>query len=1575
MKTISNLLRRLKRPSAKPKSKKGASLALVMIIGALLVIWVMCIMPLMATTGNAANKTMDGYLDYLQNRSSIEFCKSELLKMSEKEIPHTFAVIVENGKYRAIPNKVNGATNSPMGEDAPGTDHYTRYVVDTDPDNLDKPTNDADGNKVTAICSVVPTEDYEKFEILITTYNQGVPGMSYRVEFKSEGSLKIYPEAYRNNSALPLSDFVVVDGWYGPFHAWDSSITMGNATSLGFVEHLLQVKDPSETPAGYADTGMYPAVFKNTANTALEPDADNDSFATPIPNPVYSNEKWFMPEAAKNNKYDETEGRIWYETGSDGKFHIWMYDPKASGKKTEITDRCVIYLNSRVCEAKAVPANGTGIFKITIDYSGTDHFPDDDELKYDENKINVLPIAGLVLNSNTSNPNPIDRISDQKHTINPNYAPQHVIKNEIKNAEGVVTGYTYDVVLAYNAARDTEDGLLYGYVNANAENPQIVWSDKLNDNVIRGLSGNPGDAYYFYVCKPASFVNGVFYSKSDVVSAGMLFVPQYISDLKSGSYFIMNSACNAALVANGASVQMDSLRNFESFILATVSNSSDLNAYGWSVSKNGDNTTFMNNSTRTYLSLTGTPNVTFNYRWRPEKHKTGKKESHNCYAVNSYNPCTFNGFDYSISLGSQDKEFQVTNTGIDFTIKRFVSETVTYHKFEGCTYEINNPTYTTNSFTETAVLNLGGNPISASKDSTATVKFATIPRALPEGFTPTTPGVNVSSFPSNKATIEYPTNALNYIREYINNENAIVYANGEVVEGVLNAGVYDIVVSVGGRYARLGTLTVNKTNLANEVPKVTLSGSAAINAESEIQVDVTASGWHTNGGYHYFGFKKTSDSKYNWYAVNDVNYSFTLDYGDYNIFVKESGSNNYNSSGEIPVTFATAAANADKNVVKVTMKDLDTSDYDPGDFKFIVDDEGKVTWYKLPEGLNPKRVHIAFCYKFDYRYGVSTRWSYTCADSKEFNIIFGLGDADFTRTKQYGVTIDGTKYDPPKGDDGKDGINERYVLNIGEAIPIELLNGHVSSMMKGRSLYFMGRGTSIDTYGVPVYLTTDLLVLNSDITGRHADSDLSTYGVWVTPYTTSGNNIPNNTMLFAVNNIKNSSGQVIFNAKKFYTLPPNTNLEALTPSDINPYPQENETLDPKKIYEIGGPTDSRVRNLFRGKVYPEINMDICYASREQLARIISGETIGWTDKGVLNVNSSATNQNYCVPMFVTKTDGNSSFKANRILIAARTPEGDDAFKVDHTLSITARYLSVDAQQIAQGGNCEYFKLYNLGQDKNFIQILSNLLKITNYSSKTLQMDYERSTTITTTGNGNKTMSPQICRYSDGVDLFELPSSAQLMATYTVDEVEGLFTGGLSGLSATVKTVDRYIEIVPSENDTSINISSLLSAQWDVYANYVYFSPRISSISMSSLLESNLRFSSQESGYTTNEYLGLFKSHSADSYAGTLIYFGQDPKGTEYITITLGSDTYQIPRGHFYYLNSEEYGTSIATLAAAIKAEEEGVENPYKATEEELAKIKVYINIETGQLSGAYVDTGLDDNTASSVGGFSGGSVG
>jgi hypothetical protein len=168
-----------------------------MMIGAVLVIWVMCIMPLMTATGTAAYKTQGNYDDYLQSRSAIEFCKSELEKIVEEKIPYTFAVTGDlNGGFQAVA-KWNDTGISVRGE-------YSALV--TSPDSLndrkDYPTSDS----VRAICAVEPNhENPNIYDIVITTYHNCEKGMTYTATFTPKGSLLIHPEAYKQNQEFQIN--------------------------------------------------------------------------------------------------------------------------------------------------------------------------------------------------------------------------------------------------------------------------------------------------------------------------------------------------------------------------------------------------------------------------------------------------------------------------------------------------------------------------------------------------------------------------------------------------------------------------------------------------------------------------------------------------------------------------------------------------------------------------------------------------------------------------------------------------------------------------------------------------------------------------------------------------------------------------------------------------------------------------------------------------------------------------------------------------------------------------------------------------------------------------------------------------------------------------------------------------------------------------------------------------------------------------------------------------------------------------------------------------------------------------
>ena len=177
MKFLKRICSRLNRFLSPQPGKNGSSMAFVMIIGAVLVIWVLAIMPLMVAVGNNSLTLQGSYADYLQSRSAIEFCKGELEKMVETKPPYTFCVVksvAPNGSYTytAIPkwdstNGLNGRYNDFINRDpdAPDIDNINDNV-DTDDIPMDTP----DGKKVVAICAVSQDNNADNaYKITITT--------------------------------------------------------------------------------------------------------------------------------------------------------------------------------------------------------------------------------------------------------------------------------------------------------------------------------------------------------------------------------------------------------------------------------------------------------------------------------------------------------------------------------------------------------------------------------------------------------------------------------------------------------------------------------------------------------------------------------------------------------------------------------------------------------------------------------------------------------------------------------------------------------------------------------------------------------------------------------------------------------------------------------------------------------------------------------------------------------------------------------------------------------------------------------------------------------------------------------------------------------------------------------------------------------------------------------------------------------------------------------------------------------------------------------------------------------------
>lgn len=1466
MKPISQMLQRLRRTFAPRRGKKGSSLALVMMIGAVLVIWVMCIMPLMTTTGTITYQTQGSYDDYLQSRSVIEFCKSELEKIVEERIPYTFAVTgnVTEENFTAVPKyNVTGQTVRP---------EYAALV--NSPDALDDRKDVPSSDEVAAICAVEPSrENPNIYDIIITTYENCEEQMKYTATFTPKGSLMIHPEAYKQNQALPLSDFVVVDGKMGPNTVWNSGITMQTADSLDFTEYFLPWIAPtsSEWSEGYANTGEYPAVFKTTANTASDA---NVNISDPVTEGVLSSdETWIVPQAGTS----QTAGNIWYSV-ADGRISIFMY----TTENVNITGDCTVYFNGVASGDLSVPSHG--IYTVSIDYKGTDYSTEEHLDKYDSEKVNVLPVSGLKLN------NDINLVSTGVHTLNETIKVENIEKVEHKNDQGEVINTTYTVTLT----QPESDDLVYCVTDSKGQN--ITWSES---NVFEGLTNEPGAAYFFYACRPASYVDGVFMADSRVQPAGMIFVPKFAEKLTDGGKYAIFGHLDGTDYALNSSASVDAVSYNNGFL----STCPDV----WTTTGNKDSGWSVKNSSGKNLTITGDAVAKFSNGSR-ELHWI-EWSPHWCNKTK----CELDHFEnISVSLASKGT-FYVSWSGTDFKVFTTLSDEVEYREYI-CDNTSDNREKTATLFdTQDSYLNLDGS-VSASYDETTTVRFMELPPTAPSNIPSPSKSYDIDK------TVVYGTNVLTHVSNAISDAELVtLYANNQEVSGILNAGTYHMVVKVKSgdleTWANLGNLTVTKAALNS----ADITVSAVRNEDDELRIDVSAEGWHNNGGVRYFGYKEPSETNYHWYTSDDQTFAFRLKYGTYQFAVRESGTNNYTG---------TEAACADSVTLDVQFVSSDKININ--DFIYTFDEStGNVVWYELPDEIIPLRVKLVFGYYWESRI-----WGYVVDSSLVWSDTYEGPTADFrhnwvNRTHDhvyYGVIIEGTDYNSTDN-----------VFRISQPVDINTINGHTSSMMRGSSLYFMGTSGSINTHGSDVYLTTDLLVLNSDIIGDG--------GVFVDPYNASG--VAGDTLLFIANTggiVR--GGNVIFEGRTFYRIPANTdlcNLNAGTAAG----------------WKVGTVTDEYVKNLFRLGVFPEVNLDIAYADRAQLSRIINSETIGWTDDGILAGSSNSSNPGYAITAYVTGMNGEVSYKANRVLIAGKCA-GVNALNVTSDLAFTTRYLSVDAEQIEGSGT--KFMLYNLAQDQGFVQWISNALGLTNYSSKSLQMDYERPTMIISDA-GTITMPTQICRYDHGTNLLGNATNMSLMAEYTTSEIENLFENGFisSILGSTVKTVDRYVSLKADNASDTIDIDSWLSgSQLDIYANYVYVDSSVKKINMSSWFGGNdIRVSSQESGYTTQEYLGIFKGHSAETYTGTILYFSGS------VQINLGRSTKTVAPG-FYWIQATDNGTSLAELA----------DNPadHAIDPEELKAYSIYINPD-GSLSNAYVDTGLLDNNSVGAGGFSGGSMG
>ena len=1518
MKQLTKLMTRLRRRKPRRQDKHGSSMALVMIITSALVIWVMCLAPLMATTGTAALKVQNGYTDYLSSRSAIEYAKSELELIVRDEVPYTFAVIKQsNGTYTtytAIPKVNEDNFNNPLYKD------YVSSPSLSD-DKPDVPNMGNKGADVAAICAVTPpVVGGTEYKIQITTYNNGVKALSFNVIYTLNGSLLIYPEAYKQTDALPINDFVLVDGIMGGKYdangnwvantIWNSGITESTAESLDFTETMLPFL---ENPAnGYADAREYPAVFKTTALPAKYEAGTTEVLKDPIKDEPYTSEEWILPFGAYENGTPDTStvGAVYLKEDND-KFYVYMCVGESSEQNitssfTALHANGTTYYKSNNRNYFSLP-KGSEAYAVTADYSGTGAYNKDAAY-------NALPRSGMTVYRYSG----IEAKYQSKETLAPN------VSAEFSGNTLIVTINNVSGAKYYSTAKPNQ------------------WSTSNRFTI-----ENPTGVYYFYAYMPAQIGSDGKVTTSEVTYAGA--VSTYKADTPKegeGTYLLVNSN-GAAMKSSGDTSVTAEMISVEGSNPASVGaivinpNNTDYTRFKWTAKREDDSIDLYQ-----YLSRNNRY-VTFN----------GDYLSSN------------SSWSYSVNLNTR-------------------KDTLTLDSSKNTLYQEITDTYTTgsgcstvqNEVKATAYLNIANGDVSLTNSSTPAVYFidasvlstsAPIPSSIPA--------------PTESFYSEYPENIA----------WDSLYANGKEVEdkNISNLAPGSYILSGKAQDGKLlmpNLIHIYKNDYATNPVSIT-----SIKQDDNDDSKITVTAETTSKNQLYIGYQVVNSNTeirwndYFWFPAEGNTVTFCLPIGE----------NIQYSFAALDVGDSTTAQATQSQVESFAFADLTEYTFRPIDFMYYLKEDSSqdagysIFWYKMPtdEGVWPRKVHLKF--------KVAGEWQ----------------DSPGAEIDEYGITIDGSLY---TGDN---------VLVLSNPVGLTTENDRTSSMLSGASLYFMGGidgSPSIDTYNNAIYLTTDLLVLNGDMkmtcleenldpeTGLPKSGVLS--AIYVYPY--KANDIKDedrdttNTkvLLFAASNVKNPNGETVFLKNCFYEIPSGTNIFNLTPAKAESY----------KIGE-SNPNNAAamdsVKAKFKEKKYPEISFDIAFAKKTQLSHLVSGETQGWTVNGIMQEGSDGDdfNEGYAVCLYVNDTDKNGEIhrSANRILIAAAENSGR-VFNVRNDTTFTTRYLSIDASSIQQGSDGVQLTIYNLGQneafeDKQIKYLADNYgfdLDTTAYSSKTLQIDYERNTTIRLADNRSSNVLPQVCRYSDGADLF-VDTMEELMTPYTTAEVERLrssVTSGLRSVVSTIRSVDRYVRF-SAETDASGNVDNSIDLHannemvYEIFANYVYFDNSVASISVTRsegyaiFLEgmlfdkTDIIFNTQERGYNANEYISFFSTPSAEAYSGTLIRVESDIKVT-YMKKhdSLLGDTWEKDSGGtlsagYYYINAREEpdGVGLSELIKDLEDYEKEKDNGYKykyyigKTPEMLKDYEAAINPDR---SNAFVDSGLHGGTYGAAQGFSGGTV-
>ena len=548
-------------------------------------------------------------------------------------------------------------------------------------------------------------------------------------------------------------------------------------------------------------------------------------------------------------------------------------------------------------------------------------------------------------------------------------------------------------------------------------------------------------------------------------------------------------------------------------------------------------------------------------------------------------------------------------------------------------------------------------------------------------------------------------------------------------------------------------------------------------------------------------------------------------------------------------------------------------------------------------------------------------------------------------------------------------------------VPAEdVLTGFV---MAGESLYFMGEDAAIKTNGETVNLLCDLLVIRDDIDTNEGGQIL------VRPHSgaTTGD-----TIVFFVN------GTGLFKDHNFYRVKAKTDLSAVTEDDFGTnifhICDDYDCYDPDcdgSVQRSGG-----VITKFSAAVvdlstygYPVVNLDVAYATDEQLGHIVSGEAIGWTDDGVMTVYDDGTDSNeypdkdnalYVVCAYVKSIGNNINCSANRIMIAAE----NSLLSVGKNMELYARYISFDAAAIQQVGASTKLEVFSLAENRDLVQTIIQFIQTlvgtnADFNSGTLQVEYEQETEVryneVAPGDGIK-VSADIFRYKTGTNLFTVDlteeeedgadaAKQQLRVSYDTAAFMDAFEDAYH-----LHTVERYMDITESvQLDMPVKwFGAWFEYHLNLYSNFISFDESVTEIKLGEHVsevfgyeihtyESDIIINTQESGYTEKEYLGFFRTNSADTYNGTILQVKGDK-----VTISRGSTSYDLGNG-FYFVKAETDGTSLFDVAKEYEAD-----GSHYITNKEMLEYAQSLSD-----NHAYVDTGLETSEMS-AGGFGGGSV-